>query len=340
MGSDPIILRIIENPEPAMTEANAEIPPVLVYRGSALANYGFGNEHPFGPDRHDAFQAELARALPGAALRYGEPRRATVAELKLFHTAEYIDRVSQLSAQGSTEFLDGGDTPCFPGVFEAACDVVGTTLAAVDAVMRNDAKRAFVPIAGLHHAARGGAAGFCVFNDCGVAIEYLRKEHGLGRIAYVDIDAHHGDGVFYGFEDDPEVLVADLHEDGRFLYPGTGAAGETGKGEALGTKLNIPMPPGAGDDDFREAWSRALEYLDAAAPEFIILQCGADSLAGDPITHLQYTEEAHAAAARDLCRLADRHARGRIVGTGGGGYNRRNLARAWTRVVEAFASAG
>lgn len=321
-----------------MTGTTAETQPVLVYRGSALARYGFGHDHPFGPDRHDVFQAELAAAEPGGAIHYAEPRRATAAELALFHTAGYIERVSRLSAAGSTEFLDAGDTPCFPGVYEAACDVVGTTLAAVDAVMRNDAKRAFVPIAGLHHAARGGAAGFCVFNDCGVAIEYLRQEHGLKRIAYVDIDAHHGDGVFYGFEDDPDVIFADLHEDGRFLYPGTGAASETGMGAAEGTKLNVPMPPGAGDDEFREEWSRALAYLDAAAPEFIILQCGADSLEGDPITHLRYTEEAHAAAARDLCRLADRHAQGRIVGTGGGGYNRRNLARAWTRVVQAFAA--
>jgi acetoin utilization protein AcuC len=322
-----------------MTEVRAENRPILVYRGSALAQYGFGNDHPFGPDRHDVFQAELAAADCGAAIRYGEPRRATVDELALFHTADYIERVVRLSAAGSTEFLDGGDTPCFPGVFEAACDVVGTTLAAVDAVMRGEAGRAFVPIAGLHHAARGGAAGFCVFNDCGVAIEYLRREHGLRRIAYVDIDAHHGDGVFYGFEDDPDAIFADLHEDGRFLYPGTGAASETGTGAAAGTKLNVPMPPGAGDDEFRDAWARVLAYLEEAAPEFIILQCGADSLEGDPITHLRYTEEAHAAAARDLCELADRHASGRIVGTGGGGYNRRNLARAWTRVVQAFAAA-
>ncbi len=323
-----------------MTDTDYVIPPVLVYRGSALARYGFGNDHPFGPDRHDVFQAELAAAGTGGEIRYAQPRRATADELALFHTPDYIERVARLSAAGSTGFLDAGDTPCFPGVYEAACDVVGTTLAAVDAVMGGEAKRAFVPIAGLHHAARDGAAGFCVFNDCGVAIEYLRKAHGLRRIAYVDIDAHHGDGVFYGFEDDPEVIFADLHEDGSFLYPGTGAASETGTGAAAGTKLNIPMPPGAGDDEFREQWARVLAYLEEAAPEFIILQCGADSLEGDPITHLRYTEEAHATAARDLCRLADRHAQGRIVGTGGGGYNRRNLARAWTRVVQAFAEAG
>lgn len=314
----------------------AEALPVLVYRGTALAHYGFGDDHPFGPDRHDAFHAELERAGLGAAIRYEEPRRAGVDDIALFHTPEYIDFVSRLSAAGGG-FLDAGDTPAFPGVFDAASDVVGSTLAAVDAVMAGEARRAFVPIAGLHHAARDAASGFCVFNDCGVAIEHLRRRHGLRRVAYVDIDAHHGDGVYYGFEDDPEVVFADIHEDGRFLFPGTGAAEETGSGRARGTKLNVPLPPGADDADFAAAWSRVVDYLDSAAPEFIILQCGADSLAGDPLTHLEYSEEAHARAAASLCELAERHADGRIVATGGGGYSRPNLARAWTRVVETFA---
>ena len=320
-----------------MADSSRASLPVLVYRGAALAHYGFGDDHPFGPDRHDAFHDALARAELGSAIDYREPRRADVEELALFHTPEYIDFVSRLSAAGSG-FLDGGDTPAFPGVFEAASDVVGTTLAAVDAVMAGHARRAFVPIAGLHHAARDAASGFCVFNDCGVAIEYLRRKHGLRRIAYVDIDAHHGDGVYYGFEDDPDVVFADIHEDGRFLFPGTGAADESGTGRARGTKLNIPLPPGADDAEFAAAWAQAVEYLDRAAPEFLVFQCGADSLAGDPLTHLQYSEEAHARAAASLCELAQRHAGGRIVATGGGGYSRPNLARAWTRVVEAFAN--
>ena len=320
-----------------MNSSNAPDSPLFVYRGSALAHYGFGNDHPFSPDRHDVFQAELAAAEPGSTIRYAEPRRATVDELALFHTADYIDFVSRMSQDGFG-FLDAGDTPSFPGVFDAASDVVGTTLAAVDAVMRGEASRAFVPIAGLHHAARDAASGFCVFNDCGVAVEYLRRAHGVRRVAYVDIDAHHGDGVFYGFEDDPDLLFADLHEDGRFLFPGTGAADETGVGRAKGTKLNIPMAPGAGDEAFRAEWPRVLAYLEDAAPEFILMQCGADSLAGDPLTHLTYSEETHARAARDLRDIADRHAGGRIVATGGGGYDRRNLARAWTRVVQSLAA--
>jgi acetoin utilization protein AcuC len=200
--------------------------------------------------------------------------------------------------------------------------------------------RAFVPIAGLHHASRSSAAGFCVFNDCAIAAETLRSRYGLQRIAYVDIDAHHGDGVFYGFEDDPVMLFADTHEDGRYLYPGTGARVETGRGAAAGTKLNLPLPPGAGDAEFFAAWEEIEAYLEASRPEFILLQCGADSLAGDPITHLRFSAAAHAHAAGRLCLLAERHAQGRVVAMGGGGYNRDNLGRAWSAVLEAFVRHG
>jgi acetoin utilization protein AcuC len=170
-----------------------------------------------------------------------------------------------------------------------------------------------------------------------VAIETLLQRHALQRIAYVDIDAHHGDGVFYGFESDPAVLIADIHEDGRYLYPGTGSATETGTGVASGSKLNLPVPPAANDAEFYRQWRRVEAFLRDTRPEFIILQCGADSLAGDPITHLAFTEEAHATAAESVCRIAEEMGHGRVLALGGGGYDRRNLARAWTRVVEALA---
>ncbi len=308
---------------------------VLLVAGEQIARYGFGDGHPFGTDRHEAFMRELHQAGLDGRVRRGAPRLATREELETFHLPAYIDLVRERSATGHG-YLDAGDTPAFKGVFEAASAVVGATLNAVDAVMSGQARRAFVPIAGLHHASRGGASGFCVFNDCGVAIEILRRKYGMRRIAYVDIDAHHGDGVFYAFEADPELLFADLHEDGRYLFPGSGAARETGVGPAVGTKLNIPLAPGATDDDYREAWQRVEAYLVAGRPEFILLQCGADSLEGDPITHLRYTEAAHAHAAARLCAIADELGHGRVVGMGGGGYNRRNLARAWTRVVGSF----
>ena len=308
---------------------------VLVYKGKEIAAYGFGDSHPFGIDRHGVFHAELEREGLADIVDFGHPRAALIDELALFHTPEYIDKVSRMSAVGKG-WLDDGDTPVVKGIYDAAAAVVGAVLCAVDEVMHGNHKRAFVPIAGLHHAARNRAAGFCVFNDCGIAVEYLRKTFGLKRIAYVDIDAHHGDGVFYGFEDDPDLIFADIHEDGRFLYPGTGHAHETGKGRAKGTKLNIPVAAGADDEEFLEAWDRVETYIDANRPEFILMQCGADSLEGDPITHLCWTEEAHAHAAASLCRLAQKHCQGRIIGTGGGGYNRHNLARAWTRVVRSF----
>jgi acetoin utilization protein AcuC len=306
--------------------------------GERIARYAFGDGHPFGPDRHDAFVRELTAQGLDRKVRVLAPRTATRAELELFHLPAYIDLVQARSATGEG-FLDAGDTPAWKGVFDAASDVVGAALVATEALMSGLARRAFVPIAGLHHASRGHAAGFCVFNDCGVVVEHLKREHDLQRIAYVDIDAHHGDGVYYGFEDDPALIVADLHEDGHYLYPGTGASAESGIGAARGTKLNLPLPPGAGDREFLDAWPAVEAHLERHAPQFVIFQCGADSLEGDPITHLRLTEEAHAHAARRLCLIADRHADGRIVGLGGGGYNRRNLARAWTRVVQAFIEA-
>ncbi len=315
--------------------SNSATTPVLLVIGEQIARYGFPNGHPFGPDRHEAFLRELqARGLDQRVIR-GAPREATREELESFHTSEYIDLVQSRSVSG-LGFLDAGDTPAWKGVFEAASSVVGATLNAVDAVMEGRVRRGFIPIAGLHHASRTGAAGFCVFNDCGVAIEQLRRKHGLKRIAYVDIDAHHGDGVFYAFEADPDLLFADLHEDGRHLYPGTGNSEESGTGPARGTKLNIPLPPGAGDAEFHAAWPRVEEHIEAGRPEFILLQCGADSVDGDPLTHMRFSEAAHTHAAARLCAIADRLGHGRVVAMGGGGYNRRNLARAWSGVVQAL----
>jgi acetoin utilization protein AcuC len=306
-----------------------------LYYGDALAHYGFGAGHPFGPDRLGAFWKECtARGLDRRA-QIAAPVQASEADLLRFHTHDYIERVKRQSQTGEG-FLDYGDTPAFPGVYEAAATVVGSTLDAVAHSVSGAARRAVVPIAGLHHARREMAAGFCVFNDIGCAIEALRAMHGVHRIAYVDIDAHHGDGVYYAFADDPELIFVDLHEDGRFLYPGTGDAGETGSGAALGTKLNIPMPPGADDAAFRRVWPRVEEFVRAGQPEIILLQAGADSIGGDPLTHLQYTPAVHAHAARRLRALADELCGGRIVATGGGGYNRANLAAAWCAVVEAL----
>lgn len=308
---------------------------VTVYTGEALARYAFGSAHPFGPYRHQAFVDEFRRLGLDRVVANETPVIADQYRIEWFHTHEYAEWVRVCSKTGHG-LLDHGDTPAFPGVFEAASTVVGTALAALGRIMSGETARAFVPIAGLHHARRDSAAGFCVFNDCGVVIEALRREFGVRRVAYVDIDAHHGDGVFYAFEEDPDLIFVDLHEDGRYLYPGTGRADETGAGAAIGTKLNIPMHAGAGDAEFFRQWERAEQFLEAGKPEFIVLQCGADSLGGDPLAHLAYTEAAHGHAATRLCAIADRYAHGRVLALGGGGYDLDNLARAWTAVVRAL----
>ena len=302
---------------------------------ATTARYGFGSGHPFGTDR----QAVFLRALNAQGLQTKivqlESRAASRAELESFHEPEFVERVMQRS-RSAGGYLDGGDTPAFIGIFEVASHVVGAGLVALEAIMGGRARRGFVPIGGLHHAARAGAAGFCVFNDCGVVIEQLRRRFSVRRVAYVDIDAHHGDGVFYGFEDDPDVLFADIHEDGRSLYPGTGRADEIGRGPARGTKINIPLPAGADDVAFMAAWERVEVYLVANEPEFILLQAGTDSINGDPLTHLAYSAAAHGHAAARLAQLADRYCQGRLLAFGGGGYNHQNLAAGWTRVLSAL----
>jgi acetoin utilization protein AcuC len=311
---------------------------VQVIKDERTAAYGFGGEHPFGTDRHAVFHAELVASGVAADVAFAAARVATRDELLAFHTERYVDFV-QAACAGGTALLDAQDTPAFAGLFEAASAVVGATLNMVDAVMTGAARRAFVPIGGLHHAGRDHAAGFCVFNDCGIAAELLRSRYGLERIAYVDIDAHHGDGMYYAFASDPAVWIADIHEDGRALYPGTGHASERGTAAAAGTKLNLPLRPRADDARFLQAWEAVEAFLRTAQPQFILFQCGADSIAGDPLTHLRLSPAAHEYAAGRLAALADDYAEGRIIGMGGGGYNRRNLATGWTGVVRAFTGA-
>jgi acetoin utilization protein AcuC len=305
---------------------------VCVYYGDELRKYGFGEGHPFGPDRIDAFWTEfVARGFDGK-VDIGLPVSCTRNELLLFHTPDYIDKLQRLSKLGEG-YLDFGDTPAFHGVYEAACTVTGTVLDALEHLLSGKYKNIFIPIAGLHHARRDRAEGFCAVNDIGVAIEWLKLK-GIHKIAYIDIDAHHGDGVFYGFENDPAIFFADIHEDGKVLFPGTGDKTETGQGEAAGYKLNIPMAPDADDEQFYKAWEKVEDFLANYEPEIFLLQAGADSIAGDPITHLAYSPKAHAHATERLCELAERTAQGRLLTMGGGGYNRANLAKAWTAVVE------
>lgn len=298
-----------------------------------MSDYHFGSSHPFGPQRYNAFYQEFIKRGLEQLVDIRTPVAATEQEIALFHTDQYIEQVKSQSQTGKG-FLDYGDTPARKGIYEAAATVTGTVLKAVDGIMNGSCGRAFVPIAGLHHAKRDAAAGFCVFNDCGVAIEALIKIYGLTRIAYVDIDAHHGDGVFYAFEDNANICIVDLHEDGHFLYPGSGFSQETGRDEAQGSKLNIPLAPRTTDEIALPLWEKAEVFIRDAKPEFIILQCGADSLMGDPITDLRLSAKFHGHVANRLTILAGELGHGRLLALGGGGYEQQNIASAWNAVVE------
>jgi acetoin utilization protein AcuC len=311
-----------------------------IFFGKELSRYNFGQHHPFDSDRIYAFWSkfESENLYESNQFIIEAPVLADEQTILSFHDRDYVELVKKASKHGRG-FLDTGDTPAFEGVFEASCYVVGSTLKALEIVMKNTGgiDHAFNPIGGLHHSRRDSAAGFCVFNDIGIAIMEARKKYGIKRIAYVDIDAHHGDGVYYEFEEDPFMFFCDIHEDGNFLYPGSGSQQETGSGRAEGTKLNLPMPPKSTDKHFVREFKKIEEFIEnIAKPELIILQCGADSLNGDPITHLSYTCYAHKYATESLHRLAHSHCNGRIVALGGGGYNKTNIADAWTTVAKSL----
>ena len=303
-----------------------------LYVGDNLAAYGFPDGHPLGIDRQGAFLREAMKQELVSRTTRRDAREALRDELLRFHSDDYVNLVFTAEERG-IQLLDGGDTPVFPGVYRASAHVVGAALDGLAQVMNGDCLRSLQPIGGLHHAGRGHAAGFCVFNDLGAVIETLRRVYGVKRVGYLDIDVHHGDGVFYAFEDDPDLIFADIHQDSRTLYPGTGREHETGKGRAAGTKLNIELAPFSGDAEFMEAWPRIEAHFEKFKPEFYVFQCGADGLSGDPLAQLRYSPAVHGHAARRMVALADEFAQGRIMAFGGGGYDRANLALAWSAVL-------
>ena len=306
---------------------------VGVLEGKELLLYSFPPPHPFTNQRVQQFWDDLGkRGLPVERL---PPQRADKELVGLFHTEEHM-RYVELASKLGYGALDQGDTPAYKGVYEAAQYSVGSTISAVEKVMAKEVDHAFNPVGGLHHATRETSAGFCVFNDIGVAVELLRSHYNLHRLLYVDIDVHHGDGVFYSYESDPELFIFDIHEDGRFIYPGTGTASETGAGSAKGTKVNIPLAPGSGDQEVLSWLPRLEEFARGAKPEFIIFQCGADGLGGDPISGMNYSPQAHGQVGALLHRLSHELCSGRLIALGGGGYVPQNCSDAWMAVVEAM----
>jgi len=325
--------------------ARREGPVLGVSFGPESALYSFPGGHPMNSGRTRLFGESLSRTVED---RRGElshlitvvrPEEARRDDLRLFHTNQYIESVEEASKRGEG-YLDFPDTPAFAGVFEASLYPVGSSLHGFEAVLEGRFRHFFNPVGGLHHAARNRSSGFCVFNDAAIVIAKALDRTGMKRVLYVDIDAHHGDGVFYGYESDPRVIIADIHEDGRSLFPGTGEPSETGKDGAEGTKLNLPLLPGSGDAEFIETFDAAFRFMERFEPEFVFFQCGADGLSGDPLTHLRYSASAHAYAAKKLHELAHDTCSGRLLAMGGGGYKAENVDAAWSAVAKELASCG
>jgi acetoin utilization protein AcuC len=313
---------------------------VLVLWDDVLASYDFGRGHPLRPLRLELTLA-LARDL-GVLSRPGVTVRAPASSgddtLALVHDRDYIaavraapdDVVGRLARYG----LGSGDNPVFPRMHEAAALVTGASVEAAASVWEGRAQHAVNIAGGLHHAMRDRASGFCVYDDPAVAIAWLLQA-GASRVAYVDVDVHHGDGVQVAFYDDPRVLNVSLHESGSYLFPGTGFPTETGSGEGTGTSVNVALPPGTTDAEWLRAFTAVVpQVLAAYRPEVLVTQLGCDTHTLDPLAHLAMSVDGQRVAYGLLHGLAHALCDGRWVVLGGGGYEIVQVVpRAWTHAL-------
>ncbi|HEY9523691.1 MAG TPA: acetoin utilization protein AcuC [Thermopolyspora sp.] len=307
---------------------------VRVVWDDALISYNFGEFHPLAPIRVELTMA-LARelgVLDEVELVGCVP--ASDDDLALVHERRYIDAVKRVSAGGRPEYeygIGSADNPAFVGMHEASALVAGASLAAARAVWEGEAQHALNIAGGLHHAMPAMASGFCVYNDPAIAIAWMLAS-GAERIAYVDVDVHHGDGVQAMFYDDPRVLTISLHEEPRTLFPGTGFPAETG---AEGSAVNVALPAGCGDGGWLRAFHAVVPpLLRAFAPQVLVSQQGCDSHALDPLAHLMLSVDGQRTAYAALHRLAHETAGGRWLATGGGGYELVQVVpRAWTHLI-------
>ena len=305
----------------------------------ALTKYDFGPGHPLAPVRVELTIA-LARefgvlARPEVSLL--TPASAQLTELELVHDADYINAVRQagLDGRGNGRYgLGTPDNPVFAGMHEASALVAGATLAAARAVWLGETAHAANIAGGLHHAMRRSASGFCVYNDPAIAIRWMLAQ-GAERIAYVDLDVHHGDGVQAAFYDDPRVLTISLHEHPATLFPGTGLASEIGSGDGRGYAVNVALPAGTGDAGWLRAFDAVVPpLLRAFAPEVLVSQHGCDSHRLDPLANLELSVDAQRRAQIMMHDLAHEITGGKWLLTGGGGYELVQVVpRSWTHLL-------
>jgi acetoin utilization protein AcuC len=308
----------------------------LVWSDEYIA-YDFGPQHPLKPVRVQ-LTVDLIRACGLLELTTVlAPRPASRAELEWVHDPDYIDDVARISEDVTSAFgnfgrqIGTGDNPAFPRMHDASALVAGGAIVGAEHVWRGSVEHAFVPAGGLHHAMRDHAWGFCIYNDPAIAIRWL-LENGAQRVAYIDVDVHHGDGVQAAFYGDPRVLTISLHESGNYLFPGTGFVSEAGSGDAEGTKVNVALPPLTHDDAYREVFERVVpDLLGAFKPDVLVTQLGCDTHATDPLAHFALTTHTYRWLATTFHDIAHRVCDGRWLATGGGGYQIYAVVpRAWT----------
>jgi acetoin utilization protein AcuC len=322
-------------------DGGAAAEPIVVVHGPALTSYSFGEEHPLQPSRHDLTMSLLSAlgwlGTPGVTVE--DPRQATLSELLTAHTLPFIQAVQ--TAQGiarndrpaadlSFYGLGTEDNPLFPGMHDAPALLAGASLQAMESLLTGRAIHAYSPAGGMHHSMKARAAGFCIYNDAAVAMA-AAVEAGK-RVAYVDLDAHHGDGVQSIFYSERRVLTISVHESGEYLFPGTGHAGETGSGDGAGACLNIPLPPDAGNEHILTAFERIIApAVRAFHPDIIVTQTGCDTHHADPLTDLQANMHLYPSLAARFHDLAHEVSEGRWLIVGGGGYDPADVTpRAWT----------
>ncbi|MGW6460088.1 acetoin utilization protein AcuC [Streptomyces sp. NPDC055078] len=306
----------------------------------AVTKYDFGDSHPMDPVRL-ALTMGLVRAYGlDRAMEVVAASPAGDSTLRLVHREDYIAAVRAASAEPRAADQAYGlgtvDDPAFAGMHEASALIAGQSVGAAEAVWRGEAAHAVNFAGGLHHAMPGAAAGFCIYNDASLAIARL-LELGAERVAYVDVDVHHGDGVQAAFWDDPRVLTISLHEHPRMLFPGTGWPEETGEdGPAAGGAVNVALPAGTGDEGWLRAFHAVVpELLADFRPQVLVSQHGADTHFEDPLAHLAVSLDAQRAVQEACHSLAHEHADGgRWVALGGGGYAVVDVVpRSWTHLV-------
>jgi acetoin utilization protein AcuC len=308
----------------------------------ALEAYSFGEDHPFHPLRV-RLTIELCESL-GLLEGYTfvEPDSAADEDLTKVHHTSYVKRVKKAS-QGEDNLEEGDleeleyyglgtqDNPIFKGMHDASAHVAGATIEACRLVMNGEVAHALSLAGGLHHAQKWLASGFCIYNDLAVAVARLKEEHPGIKIAYVDTDVHHGDGMQWIFYEDPDVLTISMHETGRRLFPGTGSVKERGQGEGHGYSINLPLEPWTQDDSFIECFEAVIpEMVRSFEPDLIISQNGCDAHALDFLADLEVTTRVYEHVPKRVHELAHELCSGRWVATGGGGYEMwRVVPRAW-----------